>query len=259
MSALLEVRELTVVFPGRGEGAPVTAVDRVSLQVARGETLGVVGESGAGKTTLGRAVLRLVEARAGVVLFEGADVLAMEGRELKAFRRRAQIVFQDPMGSLHPRLRVGAALEEVLGVHGTPRAQRRSGALALLERVGLPAEVHGAFPHELSGGQRQRVGIARALAVEPELVVLDEPVSALDVSVQAQIVNLLLRLQRELALTYLFISHDLALVHRVSDRILVMKDGAEVESGTPDAVLQQSRHPYTRTLIDASLLGPSRG
>jgi len=259
VSALLELQELTVTFPARRGEGPFTAVDGVSLTVARGETLGIVGESGAGKTTLGRAALRLVEPSRGTVRFDGADVGSLGEAGLRRLRRRAQMVFQDPMGSLNPRLRVGQALREVLKVHGTPRERRDRDVAELLRRVELSEDVLEARPHELSGGQCQRVGIARALAVRPELVVLDEPVSALDVSIQAQILNLLLRLQSELALSFLFISHDLAVVHRMSDRILVLREGRVVEEGTPDMVFRQPSHPYTRTLLRAALPQMERG
>lgn len=258
MSRLLEVRNLRVVFSARG-AMEVVAVDGVSFSLDRGRTLGVVGESGAGKSTLGRAVLRFVPSSGGTVRFGGEDVLALDRKGLRRFRHRAQMVFQDPLGSLNPRMTAGAALEEALRVYGVPREATAQHSRVLLERVGLSADVGSVLPHQLSGGQRQRVGIARALAVEPELLVLDEPVSALDVSVQARIVNLLLRLQEELALSYLFISHDVALVHRVSDHIMVMKDGAVVEEGAPDMVVRQSGHPYTRTLVSASLLGGGGG
>ena len=221
----------------------------VSFKVPRGITLGLVGESGSGKTTLGRAVLGLSPVTHGTVLFDGEDVLSMDRVALRAFRGRAQLVFQNAADSLNPRRRVGETLEEVQGVDENRRADR---AAELLVRVGLPTAAAKALPHQLSGGQQQRVVIARALAVDPEFLVLDEPVSALDVSVQAQIVNLLLELQQALALSYLFISHDIALVRRVSDRILVMQGGELVESGDPDMVVQQPKHPYTRTLVAAA-------
>lgn len=257
MTAFLEVRELCVTFRGRRADDVVRAVEGASFDLARGKTLGIVGESGAGKTTLGRAVLRLVEPEAGSVSFDGENVLALRGRGLAQFRERAQIVFQDPHGSLNPRMLAGEAVSEVLAVRGMSRIRQEQRVRELFDRVGLPAEVAGALPHQLSGGQQQRVGIARALATEPDFLVLDEPVSALDVSVQARIVNLLLDLQRDLALTYLFISHDLALVSRVSDRIVVMKDGGIVDEGAGLDALRQSNHPYTRTLITAALPGPS--
>ena len=231
---LLEVRSLKQHFPVR-RGAfgkvvgHVRAVDGISFDLWRGETLGLVGESGCGKSTTARTVLRLLEATAGVVRFDGEDVGAMDDERLRAFRRRAQFVFQVPFGSLNPRLSVGAMLEEVLHVHGLAKTNRRGRAVELLELVGLRSEHVDRYPHEFSGGQRQRLGIARALSVEPDFLVLDEPVSALDVSVQAQVVNLLDDLQQELGLTYLFIAHDLALVEHVSDRVAVMYLGRIVE------------------------------
>lgn len=250
---LLEARDLTVVFPRR-RSAPVTALDGVCLDIQPGETLGVVGGSGCGKTTLGRALLGLQRLDAGEVRFAGESLGPVPP---PGFRRRAQIVFQDPLGSLNPRLTVEATLAEVLSVCGVARPHRAGRISGLLEQVGLPDGVRSALPHALSGGQRQRVGIARALAVGPEFLVLDEPVSALDVSVQAQVLNLLLDLQRRLGLTYLFISHDLAVVRRMSDRIAVMQGGRVVERGSARELVLQARHPYTRTLLSASLSGPS--
>ena len=256
MSALLSVRGLRVEFPvrrgafGRVSGT-VKAVDGVDLDVRRSETVGLVGESGCGKSTTGRAILRLVEPTAGRVVFDGEDVGALDGPGLRRFRKRAQIVFQDPFGSLNPRLSVGAMLEEALQVHGLAGGDRRGRVVALLERVGLRAEHVDRYPHEFSGGQRQRLGIARALSVEPDFLVLDEPVSALDVSVRAQVVNLLVDLQRDLGLTYLFIAHDLALVEHLSDRIAVMYLGRIVELAPADALYRHPRHPYTRSLLSA--------
>ena len=253
---LLEVRDLRKHFPvrrglfGRAR-EQVLAVDGVSFDVWRGETLGLVGESGCGKSTAGRALLRLLEPTAGTVRFDGMDVGALGREELRAFRRRAQLVFQDPVGALNPRLSVGAMLEEVLRVHGLGRPSRRDRAVELLERVGLRPEHIDRYPHEFSGGQRQRLGIARALAVEPELLVLDEPVSALDVSVQAQVVNLLEDLQAELGLTYVFIAHDLALVEHVSDRVAVMYLGRIVEIADALDLYGEPRHPYTKSLLSA--------
>jgi oligopeptide/dipeptide ABC transporter ATP-binding protein len=254
---LLEVRGLRKLFPlGRGrlrEDHAVRAVDGVSFWLRPGETLGLVGESGCGKTTTGRAVLRLIEPTAGKILYRGQDVCAMEQGALRAFRRKAQIVFQDPFGSLNPRLTVGAMLDEVLRVHrlGGDRDGRRRRVVELLERVGLRSEHVDRYPHEFSGGQRQRLGIARALAVEPELLVLDEPVSALDVSVQAQVVNLLEDLQAELGLTYLIIAHDLALVEHVSDRVAVMYLGRIVECAPAADLYEHPCHPYTKALLSA--------
>ncbi len=253
---LLRVRDLKKHFPVR-HGTfgrvreHVRAVDGVGFDLWRGETLGLVGESGCGKSTTGRALLRLLEPTAGEVTFDGIDVRALDREGLRAFRRRAQFVFQDPVGALNPRLSVGAMLEEVLEVHGLGGPSRRERAVQLLELVGLRPEHIDRYPHEFSGGQRQRLGIARALAVEPELLVLDEPVSALDVSVQAQVVNLLEDLQAELGLTYLFIAHDLALVEHVSDRVAVMYLGRIVELAGSDELYRDPRHPYTRSLLSA--------
>jgi oligopeptide/dipeptide ABC transporter ATP-binding protein len=253
---LLEVRGLKKHFPVR-RGAfghareHLLAVDGVSFDVWRGETLGLVGESGCGKSTTGRAVLRLIEPTDGEVRFDGVDVRGLGREELRAFRRRAQFVFQDPVGALNPRLSVGAMLEEVLAVHGLGAPSRRDRAVELLELVGLRPEHVDRYPHEFSGGQRQRLGIARALSVEPELLVLDEPVSALDVSVQAQVVNLLEDLQAELGLTYVFIAHDLALVEHVSDRVAVMYLGHIVELADARDLYRDPRHPYTRSLLSA--------
>jgi oligopeptide/dipeptide ABC transporter ATP-binding protein len=254
--ALLRVHGLRTYFPVRrgGFGRSVQvlkAVDGVDLEIRRGETLGLVGESGCGKSTTGRSILRLVEPTEGEVVFDGEDVRAMDQVALRRFRRRAQIVFQDPFGSLNPRVSVGAMLEEALKVHGLGGRDRRRRALELLDRVGLRSEHIDRYPHEFSGGQRQRLGIARALSVEPELLVLDEPVSALDVSVQAQVVNLLQDLQRDLGLTYLFIAHDLALIEHVSDRVAVMYLGRIVETGPAADLYRSPRHPYTRALLSA--------
>ena len=258
---LLEVRDLHVRYPaGRGAlgRAPghVAAVRGVDLTVLRGETLALVGESGCGKSSLARAALRLQEPASGVVRFDGADVTAMDRAALRAFRRRAQIVFQDPGAALNPRLRVGATLVEALKVHGLGGRHPGGRAIELLEMVGLGAEHLARYPHELSGGQRQRLGIARALSVEPDLLVLDEPVSALDVSVRAQVVNLLEDLQDRLGLTYLFIALDLAVVRHVSHRVAVMYLGRIVEVGPKAQVYATPRHPYTRALLSAV---PGRG
>jgi oligopeptide transport system ATP-binding protein len=269
---LLRVEDLRVAFPARrtmGDRVnrrAVTAfqaVRGVSFEIRRGETLALVGESGSGKTTTARGLLRLTEPSAGTVTFDGIDVGTATGPELRRLRERMQIVFQDPYSSLNPRIAVGAAVAEVLAVHGIGggRGERADMVLGLLKDVGLGAEIADRYPHELSGGQRQRVGIARALAVGPELLVLDEPVSALDASVQAQIINLLEDLQAQRGLAYLFVAHDLAVVHHTADRIAVMYLGEIVEEGPIDAVFAHPRHPYTEALLAAipgSTVGATR-
>jgi oligopeptide/dipeptide ABC transporter ATP-binding protein len=249
---LLDVTGLTKQFPASGGGL-VKAVDDVGFAMARGEVLGLVGESGSGKTTTGRAILRLVEPTAGKILFDGADITHLGRADLRAYRRRMQIIFQDPYASLNPRRKVKDAIGEALVIHGIgSKADRRDRIAALLQRVGLPADAMERFPHEFSGGQRQRIGIARALAVEPEFIVADEPVSALDVSVQAQVVNLLKDLQAELGLTVLFIAHDLAVVQYISDRIAVLYLGRIMEIATSDQLYARRRHPYTEALLAAA-------
>jgi oligopeptide transport system ATP-binding protein len=247
MKNILTVEKVSVRY---GE---LEAVRGVSFSLAAGETLGLVGESGCGKSSLGRAVLALEPVAAGRVAFNGRNVHSLKGAAMKQFRCQAQMVFQDPFGSLNPRMSVGAAIEEVLHVHGIggSRAARRDRAAALFEDVGLNPDWLSRYPHEFSGGQRQRIGIARALALEPKLLVADEPVSALDVSVQAEIIQLLKRLQRERGLAYLFIGHDLAVVRDMSDRIAVMHKGEIVETGTSDQVCDNPQHPYTQKLLSA--------
>lgn len=246
-----ELTDLAVWFPT--PAGVVRAVDGVSLRVRRGETLGLVGESGSGKSTTGLALLRLVEPTAGEVRVAGQDVTRWSRRRLRRLRRRVAMVFQDPQASLDPRHTVGASIAEPLAVHRltTGGSARRDRVAELLDLVGLRRDLADRHPHELSGGQRQRVGIARALAGEPDLIVLDEPIASLDLSVQAQIMNLLRGLQRELGLTYLFIAHDLAAVEHMSDRVAVMYLGRIVESGTPAQIWRQPAHPYTAALLSA--------
>jgi peptide/nickel transport system ATP-binding protein len=249
-SPLLEVSALTVTY-GQKRHA-VRAVDGVDVIVQQGESVGLVGESGCGKTTLGRAIMRLLPIQAGRISFAGQDITSMTRRQLAAYRKQVQMVFQDPYGSLNARMAVGQALEEVMLVHGEKDpAARRQQAADLFQRVGLDPAYLDRYPHEFSGGQRQRIGIARALAVGPQLLIADEPVSALDVSVQVQILNLLKTLRQQMDLTYLFIAHDLAVVRYVCDRILVMYQGRIVESGPPDQLFTAPAHPYTRTLLAA--------
>ena len=263
--ALLEARGLRKHFPLRGgvlqrTQSWVRAVDEVAVEVRAGETVGIVGESGCGKSTLARLLLRLVEPDAGRVWFDGEDVLRALPSRMKRLRRDMQLVFQDPYASLNPRLTIEDAVAFSLLVHGARRAEAREKARMLLGRVGLDPRLYGRrYPHELSGGQRQRVNIARALVLDPKLLLLDEPVSALDKSVQAQVLNLLQELKAERALTYVFISHDLNVIEYVSDRVLVMYLGQVVESGTADALAESPKHPYTQALYaSAPSMDPDR-
>jgi len=256
---ILEVAALAKHYPvhggmmfGRAVGT-VRAVDGIAFQVARGETLALVGESGCGKSTTARLVLRLIDPSAGTIHFEGSDITELAGEPLRKLRRRMQIVFQDPFASLNPRMTVGEILEEPLIVHGIgTKSERRARVNELLGLVGLAPYHAQRYPHEFSGGQRQRIGIARALAVEPSLIVCDEPVSALDVSIQAQILNLLTDLQDEFNLTYVFIAHDLSVVRQVSDRVAVMYLGQVVEQAPVDELYRVARHPYSAALLAAA-------
>ncbi|HKJ67593.1 MAG TPA: dipeptide ABC transporter ATP-binding protein [bacterium] len=254
---LIEVRDLTKHFPvrqglfGRSDTV-LRAVDGVSFSIRRGETLGLVGESGCGKSTTGRLLLRLMEPTDGEVYFDGRNLLALDSNSLRRMRKDMQIIFQDPYNSLNPRMSVGSLLREALTIHDiVPPDQRTARVRELLELVGLAPEYRQRYPHEFSGGQRQRIGIARALSVEPEFIVCDEPVTALDVSIQAQIINLLRDLQKRFNLTYLFIAHDLSVVEHISDRVAVMYLGKIVEVGTRDDVFRNPLHPYTRALMSA--------
>ncbi|MGP4112051.1 ABC transporter ATP-binding protein [Streptomyces sp. 4N509B] len=257
--SLLELDEVKVHFPvKRGvlfdrTVGHVYAVDGVSLSVTAGETYGLVGESGCGKTTLGRAVLRLTDITSGSVVFDGTDLAQLGDEEMRRSRRRLQMVFQDPLGSLNPRQNIESILSEGMAAHGigADRAARRARIVEILDRVGLPASALSRYPHEFSGGQRQRIGIARALVLDPDLIICDEPVSALDVSIQAQVINLLEELQESMGLTYLVIAHDLAVVRHISDRIGVMYLGNLVEEAASDALYEEPRHPYTRALMSA--------
>jgi len=248
---LLSVQGLHTSYPRR-DGGVLHAVDGVSFEIRAGETLGLVGESGCGKSTLSRTLLRLVDPSAGRILLDGTDIARLPEKALKPWRRRVQMVFQDPYASLNPRRSVFDILDSVLKVHGVEaQGERRHRIGEILERVGLPADAAQRFPNEFSGGQRQRIGIARALVLKPSLVVLDEPVSALDVSVQAQILNLLVELKEDFGLSYLFISHDLSVVRYIADRVMVMREGRIVETGSHREIWDRPQHPYTRSLIAA--------
>ena len=255
---LLEVRNLKTYFPIRTgllrrHTDDVKAVDDVSFSIEAGSTVGLVGESGSGKSTIGKTILKLVAATAGQVLWDGKDILPLSGDAFRPLRRQMQMIFQDPFGSLNPRHTVFQIVGEALEIHfpEMDRVARRDRVAQLLVQVGLKADVMARYPHEFSGGQRQRLGIARALAVEPRFIVCDEPVSALDVSVQAQIVNLLQDLQQQLGLTYLFVAHDLAVVEHVSDHVLVMYRGKIVESASAERIYSDPQHDYTRKLLQA--------
>ena len=255
--ALIEARALRKHFvPGArvfsSSRGVVRAVDGIDLDIAPGETVGIVGESGSGKSTLGRLLLRLIEPTTGTVFFEGRDLASLRGAELRRLRRRMQIIFQDPYASLNPRMRVGRAIGEGLLVHGlAARSEIKDRVLTLMQRVGLSPEAYDRYPHEFSGGQRQRIGIARALAVGPTFIVADEPVSALDVSIQAQIINLLLSLREEQRIAFAFISHDLRVVEHVSDRVAVMYLGRVVEIAPAKDLYARPLHPYTQALLSA--------
>ena len=262
---ILEVENLTKTFPiGAGfvgKSQSVKAIRGVSFSISQGETLGLVGESGCGKSTLGRCILRLMEPTTGRIMFKGRDLCSLSASQMRKARCDMQIIFQDPYASLNPRMRVGDIVQEGLDIHDLrPKAQRKDRAIQLLEDVGLKAEHFQSYPHEFSGGQRQRIGIARALAVNPQFLVADEAVSALDVSIQAQILNLLMDLQSRLKLTYLFISHNLHVVRHVSDRVAVMYLGKIVEIASSDDIYQRPSHPYTQALLSAALLpDPDKG
>jgi peptide/nickel transport system ATP-binding protein len=255
---LLEVSGICKSFTHRGRAT--IALQGVDLAIGRGETLALAGASGSGKTTLARCILRLIEPDSGNLRFDGIDLSALRGARLRAVRPRVQMVFQNPMAAFNPRATIARIVEDPLRVHDlVPRAKRWAAVCDLLARVSLPADIAGRRPHEISGGQRQRVAIARAIATRPDLIVLDEPVSALDVSIQAQVLNLLQDLQDEYGMSYVFISHDLAVVRHMADEVLVMKDGEIVEAADADEIYAHPRHPYTRQLLSSVPRGWSGG
>ena len=248
---IFEVEDLCKYFPA-GKKKVVKAVDGINLKIRKGETIGLVGESGCGKTTCGRTIIKLYEPTKGKILFEGKDVSKLHGKEQLSFKKDVQVIFQDPYASLDPRMTIGEIISEGMHVHlKLSQKEMDERVTDLLNKVGLNAEYANRFAHELSGGQRQRVGIARALAVEPKFIMCDEPISALDVSIQAQVVNLLIKLQREMGLTYLFISHDLSMVKHISDRVGVMYLGSFVELASNEVLYSSPKHPYTQALISA--------
>ncbi|MCD5324291.1 MULTISPECIES: ABC transporter ATP-binding protein [Pontibacillus] len=257
MTTLLEVNNLKKHFPIKGGGiiprkvGAVKAVDGVSFSVQKGETLGLVGESGCGKSTTGRAILNLINPSEGEVFYKGEDISKLKGEKLRKLRQNIQIIFQDPYASLNPRMTVEQIIEEPMKAFNTPKKERKEKVDYLLNRVGLSSYHKHRYPHQFSGGQRQRIGIARALTVNPDLIICDEPVSALDVSIQAQVVNLMEDLQEEFNLTYIFIAHDLSVVHHISDRVAVMYLGEIVEVGEVDELYSNPKHPYTQALLSA--------
>lgn len=248
---IFEVEDLCKFFPA-GKKQVVKAVEGINLKIRKGETVGLVGESGCGKTTCGRTIIKLYEPTRGKILFEGRDISNLHGKDLLSFKKDVQVIFQDPYASLDPRMTIGEIISEGMNVHLKLSEKEKEARVAdLLNKVGLNGEYANRFAHELSGGQRQRVGIARALAIEPKFIMCDEPISALDVSIQAQVVNLLIKLQKEMGLTYLFISHDLSMVKHISDRVGVMYLGSFVELASNEALYSAPKHPYTQALISA--------